>query len=78
MAHQFFGKWISNDKENRVKYVYTINFSRHTLCDPNLADRIIEITEKYGIGYSCIAVEILEDKDLNDAEKSIMIKNISI
>jgi len=70
-------KWISNDKENRVKYVYTINFSRHTLCDPNLADRIIEITEKYGIGYSCIAVEILEDKDLNDAEKSIMIKNLT-
>ncbi len=69
-------KWISNDKENRVKYVYTINFSRYTLCDPNLADRIIEIVEKYGVAYSCIAVEILEDKDLNEEEKSIMIKNV--
>ena len=69
-------KWISNDKENRVKYIYTINFSRYTLSDPNLADHIIEIVEKYGIDYSCIAVEILEDKDLNAVEKSIMIKNL--
>lgn len=70
-------KWIANDKENRVKYVYTINFSRSTLCDECLADRIIEIVEKYGIDYSCIAVEILEDKDLNDAEKSLMVKNLT-
>ena len=70
-------KWISNDKENRVKYVYTINFSRCTLCDQNLADRIIEIVEKYGIDYSCIAVEILEDKSLNEDEKLTMINNLT-
>ena len=70
-------KWISSDKENRTKYVYTINFSRYTLCDPNLADRIIEIVEKYGICYSCIAVEILEDKSLNQDEKSTMMKNLT-
>lgn len=70
-------KWISCDKENRVKYVYTINFSRYTLCDRNLADRIIEIVEKYDIDYSCIAVEILEDKDLNHDEKATMIKNLT-
>lgn len=70
-------KWISNDKVNRVKYVYTINFSRYTLCDHNLADRIIEIIEKYGIDYSCVAVEILEDKDLNHNEKATMIKNLT-
>lgn len=70
-------KWISNDKENRVKYVYTINFSRSTLCDLDFADRIIEIIERYGVDYSCIAVEILEDKDLNEAEKSIMIENLT-
>jgi len=69
-------KWIASDKENRVKYVYTINFSRFTLCDPNLADRIIEIVNKYDIEYSCIAIEILEDKDLNEAEKAVMIKNL--
>ncbi len=69
-------KWIASDKENRMIYVYTINFSRYTLCDPNLADRITELVEKYGIKYSCIAVEILEDKDVNEAEKSIMIKNL--
>ena len=70
-------KWISNDKENRSKYVYTINFSRHTLCDEKLADNIIGIVEKYDIKYSCIAVEILEDKSLNENEKSVMISNLS-
>lgn len=69
-------KWISNDKENRIKYVYTINFSRSTLCDENLADNIINIVEKYGVDYSCIAVEILEDKDLNQEQKSVMVSNL--
>lgn len=70
-------KWISSDKENRTKYVYTINFSRYTLCDQNLADNIIRIIEKYGIDYTCIAVEILEDKSLNEDEKFTMIKNLT-
>ena len=70
-------KWIAGDKENRIKYVYTINFSRYTLCDHDLADNIIDIIEKYGIDYSCIAVEILEDKSLNDDEKSFMIQNLT-
>lgn len=70
-------KWISSDKENRMKYVYTINFSRYTLCDENLAENIISIIEKYDIDYSCIAVEILEDKNLNETEKSIAVKNLS-
>ena len=69
-------KWISSDKEKRVKYVYTINFSRYTLCDLHFADNVMKIIEKYGIEYSCIAVEILEDKNLNKAEKSTMIKNL--
>ena len=69
-------KWISSDKAKRAKYVYTINFSRFTLCDMELADRIIGIVDKYGVDYSCIAVEILEDKDLNDDEKSVMTKNL--
>lgn len=69
-------KWIASDKEKRMRYVYTINFSRHTLCDRNLAEKLIKIIEKYGIKYSCIAVEILEDKSLNEDEKSIMITNL--
>lgn len=71
-------KWIASDKENRTNYVYTINFSRYTLCDRNLAENIIKIIEKYEIDYSCIAIEILEDKNLNDDEISIMTKNLSI
>ncbi|MBQ2966588.1 MAG: EAL domain-containing protein [Clostridia bacterium] len=70
-------KWIASDKETRTRYVYTINFSRYTLCDPNLADNIINVVGKYGIDYSCIAVEILEDKNLNEAEKMIMIQNLA-
>ncbi|MBQ7096664.1 MAG: EAL domain-containing protein [Clostridia bacterium] len=70
-------KWISSDRENRIKYVYTINFSRYTLCDSNLADNIISIIEKYGIDYSCIAVEILEDKSLNEDEKATIVKNLT-
>ena len=70
-------KWISSDKEKRMKYVFTINFSRHTLCNKNLADNIISIIEKYGIDYSCIAVEILEDKSLDEHEKTTMIENLS-
>lgn len=69
-------KWISNDKENRIKYVYTINFSRYTLCDENMAENIINIIKRYDICYSCFAVEILEDKDLNDDERSVMTGNL--
>jgi EAL domain-containing protein (putative c-di-GMP-specific phosphodiesterase class I) len=36
----------------------------------------MKIIEKYDIDYSCIAVEILEDKSLNEDEKSTMIKNL--
>lgn len=70
-------KWVSSDKEQRMKYVYTINFSRYTLCDPNLAANIIKIVEKYGISYSCIAVEILEDKTLSNEEKTYMVRNLA-
>ncbi len=71
-------KWIANDKEKRTKYVYTINFSRHTLCDEGLAENIISIVEKYNVDYSCIAVEILEDKNLNEDEKNVMVKNLKL
>ncbi len=70
-------KWISSDKQNRMKYVYTINFSRFTLSDPNLAKNIIDIVSKYDIEYSCIAVEILEDKSLSAEEKQTMVKNLA-
>ena len=69
-------KWIASDKEKRMKYVYTINFSRSTLCDKQLADNMIRMMEQYGIDCSCIAVEILEDKDLNDEQKAAMTANL--
>lgn len=69
-------KWIASDKEKRMDYIYTINFSRFTLCDAALAENIINIIEKYGLDYSCIAVEILEDKDLNEDERTKMVDNL--
>ena len=69
-------KWISNDKEKRSEYVYTINFSRSTLCESSFADNIIEIVEKYGCKYSSIAVEILEDKNLTEEERKSMTDNL--
>ena len=70
-------KWISNDKENRVKYLYTINFSRYTLCDKNMAENIINIIKEYGIDCSCMAIEVLEDKSLNAEERAEVIKNLN-
>jgi len=71
-------KWISNNKEQREKYLYTINFSRTTLCAENFAARIIGIADKYGLKPSCLAVEILEDKNIGDKEKNVMVENIRL
>ena len=70
-------KWIASDKETRTQYVYTINFSRHTLCDADFAENMIRIAEKYCIPCSCIAIEILEDKSLDVAERTVMEKNLA-
>ncbi|MBR3932795.1 MAG: EAL domain-containing protein [Clostridia bacterium] len=70
-------KWIASDKERRSNYVYTINFSRYTLCDKGFAEMVEKIIEKYDLDYSSIAVEILEDKNLTDDEKSMTVKNLA-
>ncbi len=69
-------KWISNDKECRQKYFYSTNFSRATLCEKDFADKIISIVERYGLDYSIVAIEVLEDKNVNDAERKAMVENI--
>ena len=70
-------KWISNDKRQREGYQYTINFSRLTLSEPTFVEKVVGIAQKYGLNLSCLAVEILEDKDLTGAAKERMIKNLS-
>ncbi len=70
-------KWISNDKKQREGYKYTINFSRSTLSEPEFVEKIISIAEKYNLKTSCLAVEILEDKNLNGEAKQQMINNLS-
>lgn len=70
-------KWISSDKQARMRYVYTINFSRHTLCDPKMAETILALLQQYAVDCRCIAVEILEDKNLNAEEKATMVKNLA-
>ncbi len=70
-------KWIANDKKQRESYKYTINFSRSTLCEPQFAEKIISIVEKYDLKFSCLAVEILEDKNITEEERNQMITNLS-
>ena len=70
-------KWISNNKSQRQKYVYAINFSRSTLCDKSFAINIINIIEKYGLNYNVLAIEMLEDKNLSKEEKDIITLNIT-
>ena len=71
-------KWISNDKKQREGYKYTINFSRSTLSEPAFADKIIGIAQKYDLKLSCLAVEILEDKNITGEAKQQMIDNLSM
>lgn len=70
-------KWISNDKKQREGYKYTINFSRETMCEPEFAEKIFEIVNKYGLNSSCVAVEILEDKDITEEAKKQMMENLT-
>jgi len=70
-------KWISNNKKSREKYVYTINFSRTTLCDTEFSRKISAIVDKYGLNYSSIAIEVLEDKNLTPEQRDVMIANLS-
>lgn len=71
-------KWISNDKPQREGYKYTINFSRSTLSEPEFVEKIISIAEKYDLKLSCLAVEILEDKNITGDAKKQMIDNLSM
>ena len=71
-------KWISNDKKQREGYKYTINFSRSTLSEPAFVEKIIGIAEKYDLKFSCLAVEILEDKNITGEAKQQMVNNLSM
>lgn len=70
-------KWIASDKTMREKYVYTVNFSRSTVCCTNFCERIFEVVEKYGINYKCIGIEILEDKELSSQEEKTLGNNVT-
>ena len=70
-------KWISNDKKQREGYKYTINFSRSTISEPEFVEKITGIAEKYDLKFSCLAVEILEDKNIGGEAKEQMIENLS-
>ena len=71
-------KWISTAKEQREGYKYTINFSRSTLCDPEFVEKILSIAEKYDLNSSCLAVEILEDKNVTEEAREQMMENLRV
>ena len=70
-------KWISDDKNRREGYQYTVNFSRATLCDPEFVEKILHIAEKYEVDSSCLAIEILEDKNVTDEARTRMMENLT-
>lgn len=70
-------QWISDDKQHREGYLYTVNFSRSTLCEPEFVEKIFNIAEKYELKFSCLAIEILEDKNVTDEAKFKMAENLS-
>lgn len=69
-------QWISDDKQHREGYLYTVNFSRSTLCEPEFVEKIFNIAEKYELDSSCLAIEILEDRNLTDEAKEKMTANL--
>ena len=71
-------KWISNNREQRAKYIYNVNFSRNTICDADFAEKIMGIVEKYRLPYSTIALEVLEDESVSGEAKTNMIRNLRI
>ena len=70
-------KWIAGDKKQREKYQYTINFSRSTLSDPEFVEKVVSIARKYELNLSCLAVEILEDKNISGGAKKQMMDNLA-
>ena len=46
------------------------------MCEPEFPENITRILDKYSVKYSCVAIEILEDKALSSEEKHQMIKNL--
>lgn len=69
-------KWISNNLHQRGKYSYTVNFSRKTLCDEEFAEKIADITSSYGLKSSNLSVEVLENREITENEKRLIISNL--
>ena len=69
-------KWISNNPAQRGKYSYTVNFSRKTLCDEEFAEKIADITNRYALKSSNLSVEVLENREITENEKRLIITNL--
>lgn len=69
-------KWISAEKEQRERYRYAVNFSRVTLSDPECVDKMLGVLDQYGLKPSCLAVEILEDRDVSEEARERMTENL--
>lgn len=69
-------KWISNNLPQRGKYSYTVNFSRKTLCDEEFAEKIADITNRYALKSSNLSVEVLENREITENEKRLIVTNL--
>ena len=48
------------------------------MCDRQFAEKIIGIAQKYDLKFSCLAVEILEDKNITGEARKQMINNLAV
>jgi len=71
-------KWIANSKNERQRYMFTINFSRSTLSGDDFINNFESILVRYKLSYTSFAIEVLEDESVTLAEREIMKNNISV
>ena len=58
------------------KYSYTVNFSRKTMCDEEFAEKIADITNRYALKSSNLSVEVLENREITENEKRLIVTNL--
>lgn len=71
-------KWISNNLKVRGKYRYATNFARSTLCNRTFPDKIISIVDKYGLDFSSLVFEVLEDEKITAEERNQLAENFLV
>lgn len=70
-------QWISSHKDacKHLSHI-SVNFSRNTLAQQGISEKILEIADKHGVDRSFIAVEVLEDRKETPYDSAIIRENL--